>query len=1164
MPGGRGVDIGPSSGRLEPPGLVLPPRPPTRAGLSDLLLPPVLDRNRLADLKVLQGILRLDGANPRPLGLFQRIRATLRSAGIDDLSALGTFELDGSQSWTGGQLLRPDRPTVAMRERLVGVANHELTNPRPVGRRVRAVRALTSTAAPISLDEFWVAADELTLRAGLSAIVHVPGCVVLVANRIVVEPGASITWQPNWQGIALKAADFEDPGAGGDGNDGNPGTGTTHSSSGPPPSKKGGQGFPGHQGNTGVDGPDAPGLVIIAGEMHRLPAIDLRGFTGGKGGKGGKGGTGGPGAKGEPAECGAFGFRNKGRGWGGAGGKGGPAGSGGVGGKGGDGGGVEIFCPEVVRDAITSATIDLQLAPGEGGDGGAVGKPGRGGLGGNQGNDNCVGWGPDGRSGPDGETGDVPSVEPASLRGEDGDRHGVLNINVVPLSQIQAAFSQPAIVRLDPGACFPGDAVTLLGANIPVDCRVRLGLGMRIVDLARSDEVSGTFVVPANIAGGMLSVELVDSDGAVVSNRAAIAVRPRLDAIVGAARWGGTLEIRGGGIANGASLRLGTALYALTKSGSRWFVTLPMPGGPFEQPSEDREATLVNSDGRESEPQTLHFEHWLHLGFDATANGFAFNNEGSELASVPNDIFDLDLFEETFGEDDMDLLTPDDIQAIVADTMDPAQTGAGWLFFGAYREYLKGQHGICTAWSAFALDAYLDGGTELRTRYSTITQVARELFALQGRVLSKEIIDLGISTTILGTPSNARFLLELQNALRGLVATRAPEFVKAYPLATFMPAAAGTLEEYWNKVSAQHTILPYAIRYPEPGETFHARVYCCSNWQQRHARIEFTKRPDGELDFVTQELNSGDPLDASANYIDLTSGSQVYRSSSNWLIGGLPMSLAMYDDVDLPTRIFALLCPVKAKLKAGRHSFGARAGDMFRHPDVLAPVPWLKNIVRIGSVDTLEVKVTGLKGGRYSAGIIDHGLGRSACAMNIATKNRQVDSLTLTLGNPAIRIEPGRKLTGVRLGTSLRTATGVRRAALENVEAGPRTPAGLLTNGNDVQREGAPTAHLVLGAESARGVRVTRRLEAPSPIVAPRRRGKAVAGDLPAAPRRDTWAAVERDLETTLASHPFGNAQPRVQAQVQPAVRSSRSQTRAARSSRASHKRQAQRKGSKR
>lgn len=997
---------------------------------------------------------------------IDEIHARLASEGIKDLSKLGKITLQGPQSWTGANFLRADRPFTITKDRIIepipvevlagalpppkvgpiripigGSSAPALIGPRGVsvamsgGVRRRAVSRVAPTRTSrvaVSIDEFWVAADEIVLAADLDAVIRVPMCVVLVANRILVEPGSRITWAPTLPG------NFDDPGVWGPPGTGSPGAGDDYSASGPPAGLRGGAGPNGHQGKSGNRGPDAPDLEVVTGEMTRLPRIDLPGYRGGTGGRGQDGGNGGNGARGVAAKCSRLGYRKYGPGYGGNGGPGGSAGCGGVGGQGGNPGSIFIWCPEESRDAVTIAPLAINVQPGMGGPGGPPGTPGQGGGGAWRGSMCGPNFGQfDDRVGVSGPSGSPCMASPASLEGASGAGSGELRFSIITKDYLIGAFNQPAIVNLeiqarsDDPAAEPEDTIALYGANIPPGVKVRLA-DTTLVGFSRDSESKGTFVLPKAIRGGSILVELTNAAGSPISNRAGIIVRPRIDAVRGIGRWGTTLEIDGAGFTQGSSLQIGPPPFrdcdADFVSSVRLRVELPRPRHAFEQPSEDRPLQVANPDGwtsRGQPPVLLHFEHWLDLGFNPELDGFSFDNSADELGSVPDSIIDLDLFEQTFGEDDMDTLSPDDVEAIIGAVLNPVNTGVGWLFFLAYKAFLKSRPGVCSAWSALALDRFFGGGPPLSGQYAHMTELARDLFATQGRVLSHEIIENGLSYATQPGVGEGIFLDRLETVLREIVAGGGSDSARKYPLLNFLAKTTWNLKDYWDRVPDQHVIIPYAIRYPETGESFLARVYCCNNWDERHVRVDFERNGT----FRAREFSGGagqDPYDAGATYTDL----KEYRTDKDWIVGPLPMRYALYDDVDIPTRVLGILSPVQVVLEDAKGRKLGVGRENPRRTSSILPLPYLEKFFVIGKTDRVKVTASGSHNGSYKCGFFDADSGFGAFSEGITAKKGKKDTLVFDIRRQEVRFHAGGADSNVRVWTNQRDLKGTRRAVL--------------------------------------------------------------------------------------------------------------------------------------
>lgn len=191
--------------------------------------------------------------------------------------------------------------------------------------------------------------------------------VAIVAEELVVEPGAEIVWAgappieeiPPSRGKAANGlAGREDGANGGNGENGEPGN------------------F-GYAGRKAISVRFVVGRITGPGDLR----ITLKGQQGGPGGPGQSGGDGGAGARGSSASQSILDCK-RGPGQGGNGGNGGAAGTGGSGGNGGDGGDLALLIV-AQPDQLSTAGFHYFKADLSGGIGGAGGPPGSIGLGGN-------------------------------------------------------------------------------------------------------------------------------------------------------------------------------------------------------------------------------------------------------------------------------------------------------------------------------------------------------------------------------------------------------------------------------------------------------------------------------------------------------------------------------------------------------------------------------------------------------------------------------------------------------------------------------------------------------------------------------------------------------------------------------------------------------------
>jgi hypothetical protein len=439
----------------------------------------------------------------------------------------------------------------------------------------------------------------------------------------------------------------------------------------------------------------------------------------------------------------------------------------------------------------------------------------------------------------------------------------------------------------------------------------------------------------------------------------------------------------------------------------------------------------------------LAFDHWLHLGFQPLRDGFQFINN-KDVIKAANVSVDLDLFTQTFGSDDRKILVPDDVGSVLGDLADPANTALGWIFFAIYKEFLASAPGICCGMSAYALDHYLAGGPPLYSLYPSFTgKVARDITALQGRVLSGQALDSGIAAIVANTATNDRFggnglFQQLEAAIRRVIQSNTPNNRASYPLVSFVPTYEGITDtvDFFNRISEDHTILPYAIRYPRTGENFLARIYCCNNWhtdQKNCVRITIAK----DYSFTTEEFAgaAGGEYNTTACYVPLKNGDTVlYQSSSGWSVAPLPMSIAFYGNVDIPTNIFAYLSPVTATLDDGvGHAIGKTKGDLYSQAQFIAPSPFVKGMYRLGRIDKLTVTTKGQAAGSYRAGVFSWQRRLSGGVLGVATTPGQTDTLAFDFKSASVGFTPGSAVKAFKMTSAAGTTDGVRSSVLSGM-----------------------------------------------------------------------------------------------------------------------------------
>lgn len=516
-----------------------------------------------------------------PFNRFQAVaeaRAIMDAAGVGDLSALGTFRVQGRRVIRPGTYIAWPKPWFTRPE----FATDLVTTIRASGggfKHLRSVNLLDDalhlvpnpvTDAVIigSLVEF-VEDGRLVIGRDVTSLTIITEEILYsIINEITYEdkerspePRGPMSPVQSATGNPRNNRNVYSPGSGDSGRDG-------------------GTGSAGAGGNAGIDGDPlgaAPDVTIyVQSTPQGLPDLRLGGRRGGSGGPGQHGGAGSDGARGREACSGAC-YCHRGPGHGGAGGNGGRGGDGGSGGAGGTASALRICTlPENIAPLATGRPFFIDLAGGPGGNGGSPGRGGDPGRGGSPGDDSWP-WceeepsrvGRDGARGPDG------SLGPNGRRGNDGQ----FTLQPITLSDWNAVFNQPWIVRLEPWSGAAGSAVHVVARNLTTDTTVIVD-GTSMTPSA-IDVAGGTFdfVVPIDVPGGPRSVMLRVGGvaGPLFSNTVSFRVLPMLAALTPSDGVpGARLGLTGSGFTSGSQVRFGgMTLPAKFDSASELSVTIP-------------------------------------------------------------------------------------------------------------------------------------------------------------------------------------------------------------------------------------------------------------------------------------------------------------------------------------------------------------------------------------------------------------------------------------------------------------------------------------------------------------------------------------------------------------------------------------------------------------
>jgi hypothetical protein len=374
----------------------------------------------------------------------------------------------------------------------------------------------------------------------------------------------------------------------------------------------GGNGAPGEPGQRGVAGdalPPAPDVTIyVQRTPEGLPDIDVGGRRGGRGQAGQAGGRGGDGARGRPSKSELF-WCKRGVGEGGDGGDGGRGGDGGPGGRGGSGGTVAINSLEDnIGDLLAGRQVVISNAEGVGGSGGAAGAGGNAGRGGWPGEKKGFCDEEPDRVGDDGTDGEDGAEGPD---GPEGDPGG-FTVQPITLSEWNAAFNSPWILRLEPWDAPASSRVRIHAMNLTDDARLVLDGAVLSRESLQVDVDAGwaDHLVSIFLAGGPHSVQLriTAADGSYVYSQIVhLTVLPTLAAVVPEAGLPGTrLSLHGSGFTAEPIVRIGGRSFLPDAVGPPEIgftpITLTLPADEDDLALREgvQPVEVVNSDGRVS------------------------------------------------------------------------------------------------------------------------------------------------------------------------------------------------------------------------------------------------------------------------------------------------------------------------------------------------------------------------------------------------------------------------------------------------------------------------------------------------------------------------------------------------------------------------------------
>jgi hypothetical protein len=567
---------------------------------------PLLERiqkdNIMADIIAIKGLL-----NPfNRLQSMAHMRGLMEAAGVTDLSSLGTFSVTGRRVITPGYYVARGNKLIGAGH-LADIINTNILNAAASFSKVKYINHLP--------DSFHFVPNPVTDAVILGSVVSFIQDGKLIIGKDVTS--LTIVTEEIRYGI-LNSIEYEDatqppiaqprmsPDRAGTNSPIN--NRNVYSTGEGDRGRNGGTGRNGANGLVGLEGStkgNAPNVTIYVQRTPTgMPDIFLGGRRGGTGQPGQHGGNGSDGARGREA-CSGVCYCHRGVGQGGDGGTGGTGGIGGDGGSGGKGG--ELKINTLDNNIVTLSTtrpFTINVTGGPGGNGGEAGLSGNGGIGGAPGDDS----GPWCDSEPS-RVGNNGGRGSSGNRGNDGPlgQSGLFSLQPITLSDWNAVFNQPWIIRVEPSSGVVGTRVRLVCKNIASDVRVLVGSGATVVTPVLID-VPGAiveFIVPNNTAGGNnnLQLRLNGVAGAVFSNLANFRVTPQLLSMTpdnGVPN--STITLTGTGFATGAQVRFGS-LFILPSSSSATQLVFRLPDHEnISLTDGPQNVVVVNPDGSESNP----------------------------------------------------------------------------------------------------------------------------------------------------------------------------------------------------------------------------------------------------------------------------------------------------------------------------------------------------------------------------------------------------------------------------------------------------------------------------------------------------------------------------------------------------------------------------------
>lgn len=416
----------------------------------------------------------------------------------------------------------------------------------------------------------------------------------------------------------------------------------------------------------------------------------------------------------------------------------------------------------------------------------------------------------------------------------------------------------PRIICVAPDQVQPGDTLTVTGSGFKRGDRVELWdalsgdverkLTKRFVKRLSAEELEIT--LPKKISAGPKRLAILRGEQRHMAE-VTFTVAPQISELL--VQRGTEITIRGQGFAAGSRVLMGEVELIPTRiSPTRLTVTLPQdipladvqsprvltpqsvapPEGLRELPAADvvsRALEALPSEARPALAIDLSQPARASSGFHVRRDGFSFANDVSLQAAS------WSVFAETFGADNIKAASRFSTFIFL------------WAYYALYTSFFEGvgvfqASGLCTGLAALALERFCyaeSSDASPNFALEPTPEIRRQLTVRMGRILGREQLTEAYEQCKRGLANVAPTLSALQASLQG-----APHPDTAQ-LLWFLPSGRITERKFLEKLSAAHSVVPYAFYDERDGNV--------SRWRILIYDVNMPGREDVWVDVEQQE-----------------------------------------------------------------------------------------------------------------------------------------------------------------------------------------------------------------------------------------------------------------------------------------------------------------------